>query len=234
MAASPSSPQPTFRDATAQRRLGHALGDGIDRLADASPVLDDAASAIKAAIAPVAGDAAPPSVRDALLGSWLGHPLHPIIVTLPLGAWTLTSLFDLLGEERAADLCLRVGVVGAVSAALSGLAQWNEVTDRERPRRIGVMHSSLNTVATGLYVGSWVLRARGQRHAGVVTAVAGLAVTSLSGWLGGHLSYTLGVGVEEDAFTRQAAEGSMPAGSVAVDEDAPQAEPDQALDMLAR
>ncbi len=233
MAASPSSHESALRDATVQRRFGHALGEGIDRLADASPLLDGAATAIKAAIAPIAGDTAPSSVRDALLGSWIGHPLHPIIVTLPLGAWTLTTLFDLLGEERAADLCLRVGVVGAGSAALSGLAQWNEVTDRERPRRIGVMHSSLNTVATGLYVGSWVLRARGQRQAGVATAVAGLAVTSLSGWLGGHLSYTLGVGVEEDAFTRQSTAGSISGGPVTVDEDAPQAEPDPALGSLA-
>ena len=233
MAASPPSHESALHGGTAQRRLGHALGTGIDRLSDASPLLDDAATAIRAAISPVAGDTAPPSVRDALLGSWLGHPLHPIIIVLPLGSWTLTSLFDLLGEERAADLCLRVGVAGAGSAALSGLAQWNDVTDRERPRRIGVMHSALNTVATGLYIGSWVLRSRGQRHAGVMTAAAGLAVTSLSGWLGGHLSYTLGVGVEEDAFSRQAASGTAPHGPVPVDEDAPQAEPDRTLDTLA-
>lgn len=224
-----STPTQSANLSTAQRRLGQALGDGIDRLTDSSPALDDVAGAIKAAIAPIVGDSAPRSVRDALLGSWIGHPLHPIIVTLPLGAWTLTSVFDLLGEERAADLCLRAGVVAAGSAALSGLAQWNEVTDRERPRRIGVMHSSLNTVATGLYIGSWVLRSRGQRGAGVATAIAGLTVVSLSGWLGGHLSYTLGVGVEEDAFVRQVASGQP-----AVNEDAPEAEPDQALDPLAR
>ncbi len=221
---SESAPVPT-----AQRRLGQALGDGIDRLTDSAPALDDVATAIKAAIAPVVGDAAPRGLRDALLGSWIGHPLHPIIVTLPLGAWTLTSIFDLLGEERAADLCLRAGVVAAGSAALSGLAQWNEVTERERPRRIGVMHSSLNTVATSLYIGSWVLRSSGRRGAGIATAVAGLTVVSLSGWLGGHLSYTLGVGVEEDAFVRQAT-GEQPV----VNEDAARAEPDQALDPLAR
>ncbi len=230
--AEPSSYHPSFAiksESTAQRRLGHALGARIDRLADASPMLDEAATAIKAAIAPVAGDTAPPTVRDALLGSWLGHPLHPLVVALPIGAWTLTSLFDLLGEERAADLCLRVGVFGAGSAAVTGLAQWNDVTDRQRPRRIGVMHSSLNTVATGLYIGSWVYRARGWRGAGVATAAAGLAITSLSGWLGGHLSYTLGVGVEEDAFARQVAGQQVP-----VDEDVPAAQPDHDLNPLAR
>ncbi len=224
-----SVPSESAPASTAQRRLGQALGDGIDRLTDSAPALDDVATAMKAAIAPIVGDAAPRGLRDALLGSWIGHPLHPIIVTLPLGAWTLTSIFDLLGEERAADLCLRAGVVAAGSAALSGLAQWNAVTERERPRRIGVMHSSLNTVATGLYIGSWVLRSSGRRGAGIATAVAGLTVVSLSGWLGGHLSYTLGVGVEEDAFVRQAT-GEQPV----VNEDSHQAEPDQALDPLAR
>ncbi len=224
-----STPSESAPISTAQRRLGQALGDGIDRLTDSAPALDDVATAIKAVIAPVVGDSAPRSVRDALLGSWIGHPLHPIIVTLPLGGWTLTSIFDLIGEERAADLCLRAGVVAAGSAALSGLAQWNQVKDRERPRRIGVMHSSLNTIATGLYIGSWALRSSGRRRAGVATAIAGLTLVSLSGWLGGHLSYTLGVGVAEDAFARQAV-GEQPVG----DEDAPRAEPDQALDPLAR
>ena len=212
---------------SAQERLGHRLGERVDHLIDAAPVLDSVAERLRAVVAPVAGRQAPRGWRDALLGSWLGHPLHPTIITLPLGAWTLTSTFDLLGEHRAADLCLRAGVLAAGSAALSGFAQWDEVTDRERPRRIGVVHASLNTVATGIYVGSWVLRSRGQRGAGVATAAAGLAIVSLSGWLGGHLAYTLGVGVEDDAFSRQAA-GSHPAA----DEDAGEAAPDQSLDPL--
>lgn len=224
----PTRPNDTTNESSAQQRFGHALGVRVDQLMDATPALDGVAETLKSAIAPVAGSAAPRGLRDALLGSWLGHPLHPIIVTLPIGAWSLTSVFDLLGEERAADLCLRAGVLAAGGAALSGFAQWNDVTDRERPRRIGVVHSSLNTAATGCYIGSWVLRARGQRGAGVATAAMGLAITSVSGWLGGHLSYTLGVGVEDDAFSRQVA-GSHPV----VDEDASQAAPDQSLDPLA-
>ena len=229
----------SYPDDSVQRRLGRTISERVDQLSDASPGLDGVAAAVKAAIAPVAGDRAPQGVRDALLGSALGHPMHPFIVTLPIGAWSLASLFDLMGERRAADLCLRTGVLAAGAAAITGLAQWNEVTDRERPRRIGVMHSSLNTVASGIYICSWVLRSRGQRGAGVATAAAGLAVTSLSGWLGGHLSYTLGVGVEDDALVRQHA-----ASQPVVDEDAaeaqpvpgldPLSQPDQPLDPLAR
>lgn len=220
-------PDDARRQSSPQQHFGRALGARVDQVVDSASSLDGPANVLKAAIAPVAGDRAPRGLRDALLGSWLGHPLHPIIVALPIGAWSLTSVFDLLGEARAADLCLRAGVVSAGGAALSGLAQWDTVTGHERPRRIGLLHSSLNTVATGLYVGSWVLRSRDQRGAGVATAVAGLATVSLSGWLGGHLSYTLGVGVEEDAFARQAAE-SRPT----VDEDAGEAAPDQSLDPL--
>jgi uncharacterized membrane protein len=198
-----------------QRAFGHTMSDAADRLVDRSPGLDHAAAALRQAIAPVAGDGAPQALRDALRGSWLGHPLHPIVVVLPVGAWTLTSVMDLLGEERAADLCLRAGVLTAGTAALSGAAQWNDVTDLQRPRRVGVVHALLNTVATGTYVASWVLRARGRRGAGVATAAGGLAITMLSGWLGGHLSYTLGVGVEDDAVERRA---GGPAGPGSADQ----------------
>ena len=213
--------------ASAQHRLGQSASAAVDKLSDSLPILDRAATVWKAAIAPVAGDAAPRSVRDALNGVWLGHPIHPVLVTLPLGAWTLTSVLDLLGERRAADLCLAGGVLAAGAAAVTGSAQWNEATDHERPRRIGVVHAMLNVTATGIYASSWLLRARGHRGAGIATAAAGLSIVSLSGWLGGHLAYTLGVGVEQDAFSRRAA-GSHPAA----DEDAGEAAPDQSLDPL--
>ena len=204
---STSPPPPSASPASAQRQIGQAASAAVDHLADTLPVLDRAAALWKAGIAPVAGDAAPRSVRDALNGAWLGHPIHPILVTVPLGAWTLTTVMDLLGERRTADRCLAAGVLAASAAAITGSAQWNGVTDHQRPRRIGVVHAILNTAATSIYAGSWVLRARGHRGAGVATAAVGLGVVSLSGWLGGHLAYTLGVGVESDAFVRQATDG---------------------------
>lgn len=184
---------------SAQQRAGRFADDRLDRLADDGTGLDSLADMLKRAISPIVGDTAPQSLRDALNGAWLGHPLHPVIVTLPLGAWTLTTLFDLLGEERAADLCLVAGLGAAGAAALSGAAQWNDVTDQTRPRRIGAVHSLLNTVATGVYGVSWYLRHQGYREAGVAVAGAGLTLVSLSGWLGGHLAYSLGVGVDTAA-----------------------------------
>lgn len=190
--------------------LGQRAGVWVDHVADGGAAIDPVAHAIAGATSPVAGPKAPEGLRAALSGAWLGHPLHPIVVTMPLGAWTLTALFDLLGERRAADLCLRVGVGAAGLAALSGLAQWHDVTGYERPRRIGTIHSLLNTAATGAYIGSWALRSSGRRGAGIATSLVGLGIVSASGWLGGHLSYTLGVGVEDGAITRQRRVGGLP------------------------
>ncbi len=200
--------------AESQRRLGLALSDAADRLADRADALDPVADRYRDAIDPVVGRSASPALRDALNGTWLGHPIHPIIVTLPVGAWTLTSVFDLLGERRAADLCLRAGVLAAGGAALTGAAQWDQVADQHRPRRIGLTHAALNSIGTATYIASWVLRAQGRRGAGIKAAAIGLGITGLSGWLGGHLSYTLGVGVEDDAVARRdAVPGVAPSDS---------------------
>ncbi|HEV2528126.1 MAG TPA: DUF2231 domain-containing protein [Thermomicrobiales bacterium] len=207
MSASVSSSSP---ESSVQRRIGTALSDAADRFADRASGLDPIAAKYRAALDPVVGRSAPATLREAVNSTWLGHPIHPILVTLPIGAWTLTSVFDLLDENRAADLCLRAGVVAAGSAALTGAAQWDTVADRHRPRRIGVIHASLNTAATSVYIASWVLRSRGKRTAGVATAAAGLGITAFSGWLGGHLSYTLGVGVEDTAVCRREVDEDVP------------------------
>ena len=205
--------------ASVQQHIGRLADDAVDRLADAIPSLDPVAAALKRVISPIAGDTAPQPLRDAINGIWLGHPLHPVIVALPLGAWSLTTIFDLLGEHRAADLCLMTGLGAASAAAVTGAAQWNDATDEERPRRIGVVHSLLNTAATGIYGGSLLLRVHGHREAGVATAGLGLAVATLSGWLGGHLTYSLGVGVDRAAATSDSVAGAVePAPEDAVGE----------------
>src|SRR5690349_9067538 len=53
--------------------------------------------------------------RDALRGLWLGHPVHPVLVQVPIGAWTSAGVLDLLpGESRAARRLVALGLVSAV------------------------------------------------------------------------------------------------------------------------
>jgi uncharacterized membrane protein len=140
-------------------------------------------------------------VTTALRGDeWLGHPLHPVVVALPIGAWAVGAWYDARSalthdprSEEAADEALRFGVVAALAAATTGLVQY--VDARDQARRETVVHAVLNNVALGLYVTSLAMRKRGRRPLGRRLAAAGLGLVSISGWLGGDLAYRHGVGV---------------------------------------
>jgi nitrite reductase/ring-hydroxylating ferredoxin subunit/uncharacterized membrane protein len=176
------------------------------RLVERMPWLDPVAEAMRRAFEPILGQDKPRAVRDALYGTWLGHPFHPAVVTVPIGCWTVSLACDLAGEERAADLSLALGLLGAGAAAATGAAQWQDATKREHARRIGALHALLNVGATALYGLSLRERRQGRRRSGVGCSLAGFAVASASAWLGGDLAYDLGIGVNRTAFEEPPAE----------------------------
>ncbi len=142
-------------------------------------------------------------VQDALHGVWLGHPLHPALAALPIGAWTLAFGLDAaaaLGisrdrrSEHAADIALSAGAAGAVAAAATGLADWRQVHGRDR--RTGLAHAALNTTALGLTLGSLALRRRGRRTEGRALGAAGWLAMAAGAYLGGHMVYRRRVGVD--------------------------------------
>lgn len=172
----------------------------LTRLSESMPWLDASAAGLKKMSEPIVGPNAPAKLKDMLYGTWLGHPLHPPVTDIPIGAWTATAILDLAGQERAADATLKIGVAGAVGAAVTGVAQWYDVQNMDEPRRLGTMHASLNTAALMLYLTSWALRSNDRRGAGVATAMAGYGIAGLSGWVGGHIAFRLGIGVSRVAF----------------------------------
>ena len=174
---------------------------GLDqKISKSMPWLDGVAATMEKAFAPLLGQDAPRGPRDFLYGTWLGHSLHAAVIPVPVGAWSATMLFDLMGEERAADLTLGLGLAGAAGAAVTGAAQWQDTTNQEAPRRLGALHALLNVAATGLMAGSWVMRQQGRRTSGVALSTVGLGVNLASAWLGGELAYELGIGVNHAAF----------------------------------
>ncbi len=143
-------------------------------------------------------------VKDALHGKWLGHPLHPALTDIPLGAWTATVVLDAMedrdrrpGVAWAADQTLALGLVGAVGAAATGLADWSE-TDA-RPRRVGMAHAVLNVGATLLCAASLVCRRRGNRAAGHILAATGYLAAAAAAYLGGELVFQEQIGVNHAA-----------------------------------
>jgi len=179
-----------------------------------APVEDALQRAVAAAFK--AGGNAGRAVKNFLHGTWLGHPLHPALTDVPLGAWTTALVFDTLdagsrgwpwqtAARRRADDAILVGIVGAVGAALAGLTDWQHTNGTAR--RTGLAHAALNTVALGLYTGSLVVRRRGSRGAGRSLAVAGFGMVMASAWLGGRLVYRERVGV--DHAQREEPEGFL-------------------------
>ncbi|GAA2106923.1 hypothetical protein GCM10009841_26530 [Microlunatus panaciterrae] len=128
------------------------------------------------------------SLRDVLHGVPLGHPVHPLAVQLPLGAWISAGVLDTIpGTERAARILVGLGIAGALPAAAAGYTDWAEL--HEQQQRVGIVHSSGNLVATSLFVASFIQRGRGRQGSGKALGFAGLAVAGVAGYLGGHLSY---------------------------------------------
>ncbi|MFC0202366.1 Rieske 2Fe-2S domain-containing protein [Paracoccus rhizosphaerae] len=151
----------------------------------------------------VTGTASQP-IQNVLHGTWLGHPLHPILATVPVGTWTMALALDgaealgLAPQRRlgeAADLALKVGVAGAVVASAAGLADWRQIHGRDR--RTGLGHAALNSAALGLTVGSLALRRKGRRGIGRAASGAGWLALAAGAYLGGHLVYRRRVGVDQ-------------------------------------
>ncbi|MBP0457552.1 Rieske 2Fe-2S domain-containing protein [Streptomyces montanisoli] len=134
--------------------------------------------------------------RDALHGLDVGHPLHPFLVQVPIGAWMSAAVLDAVpGSARQSRALIGVGLLAAGPAALAGWVDWAE--QHEQQMRTGLVHATGNVVAVWLYASSWVARGRGRTGRGRALAYAGLAVVGASGALGGHLAYRQGAGANK-------------------------------------
>jgi nitrite reductase/ring-hydroxylating ferredoxin subunit/uncharacterized membrane protein len=146
----------------------------------------------------------PGPVKDAVSGTWLGHPLHPPLTDVPIGTWTSATLLDLLGGKAsrpAAQRLIGLGLLAAGPTAWSGWSEWaDSETGDDHVRRVGIVHASVNGIAAALYGASLLARRRGAHTTGVLLGLAGLGTVGTGGWLGGDLAYARGIGVDQTAF----------------------------------
>lgn len=164
-----------------------------------------AATALDAVARPLAKKVAalipPGAVKDTLSGTWLGHPLHPMLTDLPIGCWTNAMALDLLAGKQGragAQFLVGMGVLTALPTAASGLADWSDTLDADR--RLGLAHAAGNTVALACYGLSWLARRRGDHRRGVALGLLGGAVATGSAYVGGHLAWRNGVNVDRHAW----------------------------------
>jgi nitrite reductase/ring-hydroxylating ferredoxin subunit/uncharacterized membrane protein len=135
-----------------------------------------------------------------LHGTWLGHPLHPVLTDFTIGAWVMGAAFDLAGGltdsqsfRRTGDHLTAAGVITAIPTAVSGLVEFS--TFPEPTKKTVTWHGLLNLVNFGCYAMSVRERRRGNRARGLIFSTIGLGLTMVSAWLGGELVYRQQFGV---------------------------------------
>ncbi len=158
---------------------------------------------------------APSWLRDLASGTRLGHPLHPAAVLVPAGTLLSASLLDASRDERMAPASRALLAVGLAAAAPTVVAGWSDWLDTEQAeKRVGLVHAASNAVGLASYAVS--LRQRRRGGTGRPAGYVGAALLGLGGWLGGHLAYAQGVGVDTTAFQTGPAEWTDVAASADV------------------
>jgi uncharacterized membrane protein len=143
-----------------------------------------------------------------------GHPFHPILVTVPIGAWVCSLIFDISTRVNSAGSApltdasywlIAIGLIGAVVAALFGLLDLLRIPRGTKALRVGLTHMVLNLSVAALYVGNLAWRHDSYYESAkvisgpIVLSVISLALLGASGWLGGMLAYRYGVRVADEA-----------------------------------
>jgi uncharacterized membrane protein len=140
-----------------------------------------------------------------------GHPFHPILVTVPIGAWVASIVFDLVSHRsgeaevfvKGSFWLIGLGILGAVAAAVFGLADLLTIPRGTRAFRLALAHMALNLTVVVLFAVSFAIR---RDHldegdvtiAGFVCSAVALALLAAAGWLGGQLAYRYGVRVADE------------------------------------
>jgi len=136
-----------------------------------------------------------------------GHPIHPMLVPIPIGLWIFSLACDLIGLRSAhpdtwstcALYAMVGGIIGALLAALPGLVDLLSLRDRPI-RKTALTHMGLNLTIVALYVVNAWMRGHGAALHGapLVLSVVGILMLVVSGWLGGKMVYEAGVAVHAE------------------------------------
>jgi uncharacterized membrane protein len=137
-----------------------------------------------------------------------GHPVHPMLVSFPIGLWVTSFAVDVIfyfnrhpSLPLISKFMIAAGIIGAIVAAVPGIIDWWTLTDKE-VTRIANWHARLNIIALIIFAISLYFRMRAGAHwvnygmrIPFLLSFLGVVLISISGWLGGELTFKHGVGV---------------------------------------
>ena len=178
------------------------IGEQVDLALD-NPQLEKTALTVARTIhqAVLNGGEGPRKAVDLLHGTWLGHPLHPVLTDVVVGAWSISLFFDLVSlfkhssqSVTIADALIKVGNIAALPTLLTGLADFSAIP--EPVANIALTHAVMNNIGFGLQVASASARKEGARDRAIALSGLAFAFLMTGAYLGGHLSYAKKVGVK--------------------------------------
>jgi uncharacterized membrane protein len=149
-------------------------------------------------------------LKEFLQGAWLKHPLHPALVHVPVGTWLAALVFDLLSAAgiggnammRAATYAMILGLLAALAAIPTGLADWWDIKQDKPAWKLGVLHMAFNWFASlawavnaGLRLSGNALQAESTPLPLLVLSFIGGICLAVSYYLGGRMVYDYGVSI---------------------------------------
>ena len=147
-------------------------------------------------------------LQDFVNGSWLGHPVHPVVTDVVIGGATVIAVFDVAtlvlgaqGLETASLVGVGIVALAAIGASTTGLTDFKD-THTGDERNVAVLHGLINLAATLAYVVSFFLRLGGSNGLGIGLSLIGVLILTIGGFIGGHLVFKYGYTVNRNAFAK--------------------------------
>lgn len=146
-----------------------------------------------------------------------GHPFHPMLVTIPIGTWVASFIFDIVafvGDDpeafnAGARWLLGIGIIGALIAAVVGLMDYTRIEKGTKAKKLATTHMLLNIAAVVIFFISWLLHLGDEPTVGgLILTIVGLLGLAVSGFLGGELAYRYGIRVAEESTQAKGFEGA--------------------------
>jgi uncharacterized membrane protein len=132
------------------------------------------------------------------------HPIHPMLVPIPIGLWIFALVCDLIHMSGSTNpawttvafYCIGGGILGALAAALPGLIDLLSLP--EGPRKTAVLHMTINLVVVALFAINFWLRMENPANPGklVWLTLVSVGLLAISGWLGGKMVFEHGIAVD--------------------------------------
>jgi uncharacterized membrane protein len=151
-----------------------------------------------------------------------GHPFHPVLIPIPIGAWIISVVFDIASHvvdqpgflTQASEWLIAIGIIGALLAAMVGALDLIMIPRGTRAFTVGLTHASLNLTVTVAFVINFLWRhgsytdGKAVAAGPLVLSIISIALLGAAGYLGGMLAYHYGVRVAAESVQ---AEGYGPA-----------------------